>query len=268
MNRRDPGNWGRYAEHRQRLMASVCTPSSRGDICIFGAGNCADVDLEQLSRTFKEIHLVDLDGEAIERVREKQPSRLRDMIVLHEDIDLSGFLDRLDEWGERFPEPTELGPMAVAAAHTNLRRLGRVFDVTMSSCVLSQLVTPFHRAWVMSQSNWGNLVAATTAVYLATVAGATQSRGEGFIAFDVLSSNDAFGLSQLLGRDTSELQSWVEREAMTGSLAWEPDPNALVLQLSSPGLASLVASPRLTPPWLWDIGASIQLVYGLAFRHP
>jgi hypothetical protein len=32
-------------------------------------------------------------------------------------------------------------------------------------------------------------------------------------------------------------------------------------------MASMVQEPRLTCPWLWDLGDALQLVYGLQFRR-
>jgi hypothetical protein len=39
-------------------------------------------------------------------------------------------------------------------------------------------------------------------------------------------------------------------------------------QLGAPGLSKLVASPRLSSPWLWDLGETRQLVYALEFDRP
>ncbi len=33
-------------------------------------------------------------------------------------------------------------------------------------------------------------------------------------------------------------------------------------------MASMVQQPRLTAPWLWNLGDAVQLVYGLQFRRP
>src|SRR3954468_489108 len=46
-NVRPPGVWERYASHRRNLMGLVPTISGPGDVCVFGAGNCSDIDLEQ-----------------------------------------------------------------------------------------------------------------------------------------------------------------------------------------------------------------------------
>ena len=72
MSLKSPGTWDAYAHHRRMVMSHV--PRRGGAICIFGAGNCADIDLEQLGAAFQSIHLVDIDGDALERARARQPA--------------------------------------------------------------------------------------------------------------------------------------------------------------------------------------------------
>lgn len=268
VNRQLAGSWQTYEGHRRRVMALAMAAEHGGDIAIFGAGNGSDLELAELATAFREIHLIDLDGEALERARAGLPAATRDKVVLHAPYDLSGFTSRLDEWGERFPDDATLGPSAVMAARGIVQRLGRVFDVVLSTGVLSQLTVPYHRAWITSRLNWGRLVAALTALHLATLAGSTRSGGTGVLAFDVLSSKDAPELADLVGRDAEALEDYVERGKASGSLRLQPDPATLLKQLTSPGLGSLVQDPRLTSPWLWNLGDAVQLVYGLQFRRP
>ena len=61
------GQWQMYASHRQaieRLIVSALQ-SHRGRICVLGAGNCNDLDLEWLATVFSEVHLVDIDPAAL-----------------------------------------------------------------------------------------------------------------------------------------------------------------------------------------------------------
>jgi hypothetical protein len=147
-------------------------------------------------------------------------------------------LDRLDTWGDAFPSPQELGPVAVAAARSLVAQLGR-HDVVLSTCVLSQLGLPFRRSWVAPASTWANLTAALTAVHLATLAGCTARTG--LLAFDVQPQPD-------------------------GTVT--PNPDSLLTQLRSPGLASLVGSA--TPwgnPWHWNLGDVQQLVHAIELHR-
>jgi hypothetical protein len=276
VNRNFAGNRAWYAEHREQLMALLAggAPGGRA-ICVLGAGNGSDLDLPALAASFSSIHLVDLDGEALARCAAEAPATLRERLVLHPELDLTGFAEHLDAWGDQFPSEAELGHLALTAIQGILRRLGRRFDVVVSTCALSQLAVPYHRAWILSATNWGHLHAAVTAVHLATLAGATEPGGTGILVFDVLSSKNVPELRALEGRGPEALASFLASFFATlgdgpgpDRPRLDPEPTGLLARLQAPGLARLVESARLTAPWLWNIGAETQLVYGLVFRRP
>jgi hypothetical protein len=235
MNARHPDSAHNFAPHRQRLMDLLA--NENGTLLVLGVGNASDLDLPFLCERFSEVHLADLDGDALERARARQPTTVQQRLALHPNVDLSGLLEHLDAWGDAFPDPRQLGATAVAAARRLTAELGR-FDVTLSTCVLSQLGLPFRRSWVAPVSTWANLSAAISAIHLATLAGCTGRRG--ILAFDV--------------------------QEQSGVLT--PDPQMLLAQLRSPGLAALVASPTLSEPWRWNLGDVEQLVYAIEFTHP
>ena len=265
MNRRAPDASDWYSSHRRRLMDEL--PKGSGTLCVLGAGNCADIDLEYLGKRFSEIHLVDLDGAAIERSWDRQPLALKERIVLHGELDLSGILAHLDDWGERFPSDAELGQTALRGAHELLRSLGQPFDVTVSTCVLSQLVLPFQETWVMTEDEWDKLLGCTTAVHLTTLFGATREGGSAFMAFDVASSDHLPGLLAYRDRPSDELQAFVEQQVAAEQVALNPPPAALLAHLTGSGLGEALASTRVTLPWLWDIKSAHQLVYGVGFQR-
>jgi hypothetical protein len=271
VNRNVAGDRELFAGHRARVMALVDAVGHGQSLCVLGAGNGSDLDLPALAKTFASIHLVDFDGEALERCRDGLSAAVRERVVLHPDVDLTGFCDRLDAWGDDFPSEADLGREALPAIHGILQRLGQRFDVVASTGLLSQLAVPYHRAWVMPATSWGQLFAAITAVHLSTLAGATLPGGTGILIFDVLSSKNAPELQKLEGRarqDVSTLEAFVERHLAGGGVRLNPDPASLLARLQSPGLSRLVESPRLTAPWLWNIGQETQLVYGLLFQRP
>lgn len=263
VNGRFPDNWQRYAAHRRRLMQLVEAAGSSGKLAVFGAGNASDLELPWLLERFDEVHLIDLDGDALERARKRHGVDSQ-RLVLHPGVDLSGLLEHLDDWGEEFPEPSVLGRAAVQAAQLLCQRLGR-FDVSLSTCVLSQLGLPFRRAWVASRTSWGQLTSAITSVHLATLAGVT-ARG-GVLVCDVATSQRSPGLDERSG-DAAALEAFVAEQVASGALALHPDPRSLLAWFSAPGLARLVAEPQVTAPWLWDLGDVRQLVYAVTFRHP
>jgi len=266
LNRNIEGHRERYGGHRAHLMRLLATVGGAPNIGIFGAGNCTDLDADHLASDFSEIHLIDVDPEALERGRDSFPPAARDRVVTHAGIDLSGFEDRIDEWGDRFPDNAELGRAAVASIHSILRQVGRTFHVVLSDCILSQLPIAYRRAWVTSRTNWNNLFTAITAVHLGTLVGSLERGGRGAIACDALGSKTAPALRDLVGASPEELQAFVKDGLLQGTVSLDPDPASLLNGLAVPGLRELVDSPRVTEPWLWNTG-DVLLVYGLLFRR-
>ena len=164
VNGRFPDNWQRYASHRHRLMQLVEQAGTGGKLAVFGAGNASDLELAWLVERFDEVHLIDLDEPALARAQARHVVKFPERVVLHPSIDLSGLLEQLEPWAEAFPEQAELSARAVEAAGKLVRELGQ-FDVTLSTCVLSQLGLPFRHAWVASRTAWAHLSSAMTSVF-------------------------------------------------------------------------------------------------------
>ena len=97
-NRQTRDAWKRCAAHRRKIHALIsaagCAEGSR--LCVLGAGNCNDLDLRSLEREFAEIHLVDLDREAIAAGIARQQLAGSSQLVVNAPCDLSG-----DAIGER-----------------------------------------------------------------------------------------------------------------------------------------------------------------------
>jgi len=268
VNARFPYTSDLYAAHRARLSRLIDGLPQGAEICVFGAGNCSDLDLGELTARFREVHLVDLDGAALERAYERQGAAIRSRLHLHPDVELSGLVSEIDAWGDGFPEPAQLMPAAVRAAHGILRQVGRTFPAVVSACVLSQLPVPFHRSWILPRSGWGNLLAALNAVHLATLARSTSPGGAGVLVFDAASSKDTAEILEKRSANADALSEFVARATASGALNLRPEPASLRDQMLSPGLRSLVQSAELSQPWLWDLGDATQLVYALEFRRP
>ncbi len=73
---------------------------------ILGAGNCYDIDLARLLDRFEQVHLIDLDSEAvIHGVAAQQVDPAR--VSVH-GRDMTGVADPLDRWFGQPPDDTEL----------------------------------------------------------------------------------------------------------------------------------------------------------------
>lgn len=251
-----------FASHRKRVTEIVRARAAGPRLCVFGAGNAWDIDLGMLLRSFETVHLVDVDSESLERARAGVPSELRERLVLHGNVDLTGLLDRVDEL--ETVDRGQMAELAVAATKQIVERVGGDFDTTLSTCVLSQLVRPFQRSWARSAPEWGIFEAALTALHLTTLSTATRPGGSSVLVFDVLSSKYEPGLDAFADASTEALVSFVGRSPAR----LQPRPEALLEQLRAPSLAGLFARPALTTPWLWQLDDALQLVYALVFQRP
>jgi len=267
-NRERSANGELDAGHRQRLMALIAELPQAAELCVFGAGDGSDLDLERLASSFREIHLVDVDGEALARARDGQALRVRERLTLHEGVEASGVLEHLDAWGDRFPEHAELARVAVESAQSIVHGLGSSFPAVASIGLLQQLALPFQRAWLTSRGNWTALLSTLSAIHLATLAGATRSGGRCLLTLDVASSRDTPALAEQCQRSLDELPEFVLEARAAGGLQLRPDPQRLLAQLSSTGMKSLVEAPRICQPWLRQQAGDTELVYGLIFGHP
>src|SRR5688500_2807655 len=91
LNRITRDGWSRYSSHREhltRLLTKKDFPGGR--LLVLGAGNCNDLDLQGLLRSFSELHLVDIDAEALDWGVNEQGLSGNEQIVLHGGLDVTG----------------------------------------------------------------------------------------------------------------------------------------------------------------------------------
>jgi hypothetical protein len=260
--------WEVYADHRNRL-SRLCSAVQRGDgLCVLGAGNCEDLDLPLLVREFGEVHLVDLDGEALARGVERLSESQRLRVVTHAGLDLTGMLHRIDQLADGVPGDAALADLGATAAAALARTIGRTFDVVLSDCLVSQLPMPFRDALLLDGDEWQRLLIALDRTHFATMAALARPGGTGVIACDVLSSHEQPGLLQYASPATWDaLGTALAQQIGRGELALDPNPSQLLALLQSPDLARLIERPRLTEPWTWNLGDGVQLVCAILWSR-
>src|SRR6266567_1489705 len=91
LNEETAGHGSFYESHRERVTDLLAGSSQSGSLCILGAGNCNDVDLARLGRSFERIHLIDIDQRALVTAVENERSELRAKVSLRAPFDIAGF---------------------------------------------------------------------------------------------------------------------------------------------------------------------------------
>jgi hypothetical protein len=140
-NRSGTGLRASFEGHRRKVTALLAerarTPEAR--LCLLGAGNANDVELDLLLERYAEVHLVDLDPEALSRAAAAVTGPHASRLVRHAPLDVSGVLDKLERWSAMQLTPEELMGHPHGTAKAMLDATGGPFDVVASTCLLTQI---------------------------------------------------------------------------------------------------------------------------------
>jgi hypothetical protein len=264
LNRETEGSGALFEPHRRRVM-HLALQGEGGPAAVLGAGNGNDVDLGALVARFGEVHLVDLDGDAVRAAIRRQPEAFRDRLVAHGDVDLSGILDVFAGWGARDPAPAEIDAAVTAAAIGAPLPVGDL-GVCVSSCLLSQMILTVAERLGERHPRAVDLVRALRTGHLRQLALSLRPGGMGVIVSDMVSSDTAPGLLDVAPRALGARMEALVREHnfFTGA-----NPYVLASALKTqPELAPLVDGVALCQPWLWRIAPRRgYLVFAVRFRR-
>jgi hypothetical protein len=131
-----------YFEGHRKKVTALLAERARGPdarLCLLGAGNANDVDLDALLERYAEIHLVDLDPAALSRAALTVTGPHASKLVPHAPVDVSFVLDKLERWRAMQITPEELMGHPQAAGMALLQATGGPFDVVASACLLTQI---------------------------------------------------------------------------------------------------------------------------------
>jgi hypothetical protein len=266
-NRRSRDDWELYAEHRRRLTATILevTSAEARTLCLLGAGNCNDVDLEQLAARFTAIHLVDIDAAALDRARARQTPEVRARLHAHGGVDLTGMLAQLDGGAGKgraaLEQPAALEQATaagVAAVMKALAAAGAACDLAVSCCLMSQLGWSLDTALGApagarpgdADSASIELRLAALTVHLRTLAALARPGGAALLASDIVSS-DLYPLDDLEpGTDLAALAEALIAGQQVVYAGANPLLTARLLRRDSV-LKDAFAAPVARPPWLW-----------------
>jgi hypothetical protein len=130
-----------FEGHRKKVTGLLAErardPTAR--LCLLGAGNANDVDLDVLLERYSEVHLVDLDPAALSRAALTVTRPHASKLVRHAPVDVSFVLDKLERWRSMQITPEELIGHPHAAGMALLQATGGPFDVVASVCLLTQI---------------------------------------------------------------------------------------------------------------------------------
>ncbi len=211
---------------------------------------------------YGEIHLVDLDRDALHAASERQEPGVRERLRLHAPVDLSGMLGRLEAWKRFEVTPDELMAFPDAVARGVAGTLPGPFDVVASTCLLTQMqlavvetLTDRHRLFEAARQ-FLNLAHLRTLVRLAAPA------GRALLVSDLV-SDQTYPLAEL--EPEGDKLGLLPELSRTGNLIYAVNPELLALTARDDPFLARYAT--LSPPlaaWLWLNGNERRfLVYAL-----
>jgi hypothetical protein len=269
-NRSTEGNWHLFAGHRKRVTRLILHALSHhpsGRACVLGAGNCNDLTLDKVARHATEIHLVDVDGAALERGRARANVRKARghgsvaTLFSHADVDLTGLSSYLLE--RRLGSTGSIVQRALECPQLDI---GQPFDVVISAGLLTQLISLPVDALGEGHPDLTPVILAVRTGHLRLMSKLLEPGGHGVLVTDVVSSDTAPGLTEAPHETLPQLL----REAIrTGNFFTGTNPASLVSALcTDPWLGMSIKDVQLSRPWRWCVAPSrAYLTVALTFRR-
>jgi hypothetical protein len=268
-NRSGIGHEAQFAGHRANLTREIrarAPAGGGGRLCLLGAGNANDVDLEDLAAHYREIHLVDVDAEALGRASARTTAARRRQLVLHAPVDVSGIFDKLERWAVTPPDAPTLAGAVTTAVDEVGKTLPGPFDVVVSCCILTQLQLVLLNVVGDQNPRFDDLRAALNRIQVRSLAGLLAPEGVGLLVTD-LTPNNLFPLDDLT--PDTDLAALMGHLIGAGSIIYAAHPGLLSAEIRrDPELRQHFAVHFPVGPWIWHNGpAHTFLVYGLEIRR-
>lgn len=261
-----------FEEHRERVTRLIvgaegpdgpAVPPQPRRLCVLGAGNGFDLDVCLLLASFAEVHLADIDAEALQRARERAPEVDRPRLRLHGPLDLSGMFEELERWGRMQVTPQELAAAPAASAKRVAAALPGPFDVVASTCLLTQLQLTLLEVLGERHRLFGALRELLTLAHLRVLAALTKAGGCALLITDLC---EAATFPRGRPRDAADLEPLMQELVQRGQVIHSSHPDLIRHTLASdPLLPRVFATPQLSEPWLWQNGPDRRfLCYGVS----
>jgi hypothetical protein len=278
-NRNRDEEWRLAENHRRQVTQRIVTlAGGERRLCLLGAGNANDLDLRALTAAFHEVHLVDIDGEALERGVARQVSQdsgLPDSgsdpqradgtkIRLHAGVDVTGIWDAMGNL-KTVPADAELAKLLDGAANVSPLPLPGPFDVVVSAGLLSQLIDAVVLSVPATSPAFMQLLLGVRSGHLRLLARLTAPGGRGLLISDFVSSATVPELATTSDDRVGEL---AERLAAAGNFFHGINPVYLASLFEQDSvLRTLVARVSHRGHWIWNQRARQYAVLAIEFER-
>lgn len=265
-NQSATGHEATFTEHRARLtreIAERAPASGGGRLCLLGAGNANDVDLDALAARFGEIHLVDIDPDAVARAVARLPAARRPQIIPHVPVDASGLFDRMERWVADPPKLDALGGIIGDAVANVVAALPGPFDVVVSCGLLTQLQLVLLQVIGDTHARFAELREVVNRAHVRALGALLAPGGVALLVTDLTNAAIYPPLASV-GAD-ADLGKLMSDALAAGSVIHVAHPGLLSSEMRrDPDLKQAFAVRFPIGPWLWHNGPDqVLLVYAL-----
>jgi hypothetical protein len=265
-NASSAAGWEAYASQRQMVTELLAGDdlAPRGSLCVLGAGNCNDLDLPALLGAFREVHLVDLDEEALVRGMARQGLTSHAGLIRHGSVDVTGMLERMAKWSA---DSTISGEDLAACRDAPARQASRLpapFDTVASTCLLSQLLLAVADRLGEKHPRFLDVLQAIRWGHLRLMLDLLAPGGRGVLMTDLVSSDTC---AELRTVPDHELPGLLNQLIEARNFYHGINPAVLYSLLATdPLLSPQVTALAASQPWRWDMGARVYAVCAFRFR--
>lgn len=241
-----------FESHRRKLSELLLSRGDTGSLCVLGAGNCFDLELEALCQHFDEVHLVDIDRQALERAAKRLAPAERERLRLHAPVDLSGCNQDLTKFRDFQVTPEHLMVLPTNVSQELSKQLGGPFDLVVSACILSQMHLTARRVLGTQHPLFDAVNLVLTLTHLRTLLRLTRPGGRAWLVTDA-SSDEIAPLGELETQASllGPLQQFEQQNLLFHTVA-----PSMVLSIAAQD-PTLRKQSVLSPPadvWLWRNG--------------
>lgn len=253
--------WESFAGHRRRVTELLLPDrqNAANSLCVFGAGNCNDLDLHSLLASYRQLHLVDIDLPAMQGGLSRQGLAEHDRIRLYPHIDLSA----ADLWWGQLATTSSTNWNQLIAS-TTIAGLPPTCDRAVSLCTLTQILELAVRRLGEQHERYVELVRALRRRHLHLLLDQLVDGGTGILVTDLVSSRSCPQLADTSAESLPPLvRSLIEQRNFFSGV----NPAVFhALLTSDQEFAPQISSVEMISPWLWDLGPRIYAVYAARFR--
>ena len=267
-NREARRGWELYRSHREQvtqlLIGSATQP--RQSLCVLGAGNCNDLDLQRLRQQFHTIRLIDLDAEALELGCAEQGVAADAAIERQGGIDVTKIGSRLHTFSPDNPPPVDeiRGILRDALARPLPGLPTEQYDVVASVGLLTQLIELVLVTLGPQHPQFMDVMSAVRLRHLRLLLELTKPGGTAWLFMEVVSSQT---LPELLTTPAANLIPLLKQAIENKNFFTGANPAAINQTLQrDPELAAAIAGQAAPAPWLWNFFTRTYAVCGIGLK--